>query len=75
MVTRRNALMTSNVSDPLGKKQNRLFRDYFDLDKQRIETEMFKLQRSQSLTTWALLAVAAVVGAATVVSIVIALLN
>ena len=44
-----------------------LFREYFDLDRQRIDSEMLKLQRSQRLATWASFAVAAVVGAATVV--------
>jgi hypothetical protein len=51
----------------------RLFREYQDLDKTRIENEMLALQRSQSLATWASFSVAAVVGIATVVSTVIAL--
>ncbi len=57
------------------EEAERLFREYHDLDKRRIESEMLELQRSQRLATWASFAVAAVVGAATVVSTVIALLE
>ena len=53
----------------------RLFREYFEMDKGRIESEVLKLQRSQKLATWASFIVAAVVGAATVVNIVVALLR
>jgi len=51
----------------------RLFREYQDLEKTRIETEMLAMQRSQTLATWASFSVAAVVGIATVVSTAIAL--
>lgn len=53
----------------------RLFREYYDLDRRNIELEMIKLQRSQQLATWASFFVAVVVGLATVVSTFIALLN
>jgi len=53
----------------------RLFREYHDLDRQKIELEMLELQRSQRLATWASFSVAAVVGCATVVQIVAALLR
>lgn len=55
------------------EEAERLFREYHDLDRQQVETEMLELQRSQRLATWASFAVAAVVGATTVVSIVVAL--
>jgi hypothetical protein len=51
----------------------RLFREYHDLDRQHMESEMIELQRSQRLATWASFAVAAVVGLATIVSTVVAL--
>ncbi len=51
----------------------RLFREYHDLDRQHMESEMLELQRSQRLATWASFAVAAVVGLATIVSTVVAL--
>ena len=53
----------------------RLFREYHDIDRQYIQSEMLKLQRSQRLATWASFAVAAVVGAATIVNIVVGLLK
>lgn len=51
----------------------RFFQEYHDLDKRDIELKMLELQRSQRLATWASFAVAAVVGAATVVSTLVAL--
>jgi hypothetical protein len=51
----------------------RLFREYYDLDRRDTEIKMLALQRSQRLATWASFAVAAVVGLATVVSTVVAL--
>ena len=51
----------------------RLFREYHELDRRQIESEMLDLQRSQRLATWASFAVAAVVGAATVLSTIITL--
>ena len=51
----------------------RLFREYHDLDRRDMELKMLELQRSQRLATWASFAVAAVVGLATVVSILVAL--
>jgi len=51
----------------------RLFREYNDLDRRDIESKLLDLQRSQRLATWASFAVAAVVGLATVVSILVAL--
>ncbi|GJL66957.1 MAG: hypothetical protein NPIRA05_19280 [Nitrospirales bacterium] len=53
----------------------RLFREYHALDRSYIEDEMLKLQRSQRLATWASFAVAAVVGLATIVSIITDLLT
>ena len=51
----------------------RLFREYHDLDRREMEIKLYELQRSQRLATWASFAVAAVVGLATVVSILVAL--
>lgn len=51
----------------------RIFREYHDLERRDMEFKMLKLQRSQTLATWASFAVAAVVGLATVVSTLIAL--
>jgi len=53
----------------------RLFQEYHDLDRRDIELKMLGLQRSQRLATWASFAVAAVVGVATIVSTVVALLK
>jgi hypothetical protein len=53
----------------------RLFREYHDLDRQHIEHEILGVQRSQTLATWASFAVAAVVGIATVVQILVVLLR
>jgi len=51
----------------------RLFQEYHDLDRREMELKMLDLQRSQQMATWASFAVAAVVGLATVVSILVAL--
>jgi hypothetical protein len=47
----------------------RLFREYFDLNRRDTELKMFELQRSQRMAAWASFAVAAVVGLATIVSL------
>jgi len=57
------------------EEAERLFRGYHDLDRKEIEVKMLKLQKSQHLATWASFAVAAVVGIATCVSIVVSLLG
>lgn len=54
---------------------DRLFQEYHDLDRRDMELKMLELQRSQRLATWASFAVAAVVGVATIVSTVAALLK
>jgi len=51
----------------------KMFREYNELYRQHLETEMLKLQRSQRLATWASFAVAAVVGIATLVQVVVSL--
>ncbi len=51
----------------------RLFQEYHDLDRRDMEFKMLKLQHSQKLATWASLAVAAVVGIATIIGTLIAL--
>jgi hypothetical protein len=53
----------------------RLLHEYNDLDRRQIQSEMLHLQRSQRLATWASFSVAAAVGIATVVNIVVALLK
>ena len=53
----------------------RLFREYHDLDRRDLELMMLKLQRSQQRATWASFIVAAVVGLATVISILVALFS
>lgn len=53
----------------------RLFQEYYDLDRRDIELKMLQLQRSQRLATWASFAVAAVVGVATIVSTAVTLLK
>lgn len=54
---------------------DRLFQEYHDLDRRDMELKMLELQRSQRLATWASFAVAAVVGVATIVSTIVALLK
>lgn len=61
--------------DSTRAEAERLFREYHDLDRQHIQSEMLELQRSQRLATWASFAVAAVVGIATIVNTVVALLK
>jgi hypothetical protein len=53
----------------------RFFQEYHDLDRRDIEVKMLELQRSQRLATWASFAVAAVVGVATIVGTLVALLK
>ena len=48
------------------EESERLFRQYQDIERSRIQDEMLALQRSQRLATWASFAVAAVVGTATI---------
>ena len=50
-------------------ESERLFKEYYDLDRQQNELRILKLQRSQSIATWASFAVAAAVGIATVLQI------
>ncbi len=50
-----------------------LFREYQQIDRRAIDLEMMQLQRSQRLAAWCSLAVAFVVGLATIVSIIIAI--
>lgn len=57
------------------EEAERLFREYHDLDRKEIEVKMLKLQKSQHLATWASFVVAAVVGIATCVSIIVSLLG
>jgi hypothetical protein len=54
---------------------DRLFAEYDDLDRRSLQRTMLELQRSQHRATWASFAVAAVVGTATVLSVVVALIN
>jgi hypothetical protein len=54
---------------------DRLFREYYDIDKRHIESEMLKLQRSQRLATWASFFVAAAVAIATIINIFVILLK
>ena len=51
----------------------RLFREYHEIDRRFIDHQMLSLQRSQRLAAWCSFTVAAVVGAATVISIAVAL--
>ena len=51
----------------------RLFREYYDLDRRNMELKMMKLQHSQQLATWASFLVAAIVGLATIISTLFAL--
>lgn len=62
-----------HLLDSARLEAERLFREYHDLDRREIDRRMLELQRSQRLATWASFAVAALVGLATVVSIVVAL--
>lgn len=54
---------------------DRLFQEYHDLERREMESKILELQRSQRLATWASFTVAAVVGIATIVSTVVALLR
>lgn len=57
------------------EEAERLYREYNDLDRSLIDEEMISLQRSQKYATWASFVVAAAVGIATIVQIVIALIK
>jgi hypothetical protein len=48
----------------------RRFREYQDLERQHTQRQMLQLQRSQQLATWASFCVAAAVGVATIVGII-----
>ncbi len=54
---------------------NKLYREYNDIERRRIEFKMLDLQRSQRLASWASFVVAAAVGLATIDNIVVALLK
>jgi hypothetical protein len=51
-------------------ESDHLFREYQDLDRRFLQEQMLRLQQSQRLATWASFSVAAVVGLATIASIV-----
>lgn len=55
------------------REAERLFREYHELDRRLIDDQMLRLQRSQRTAAWCSVAVAVVVDAATVISIVVAL--
>ena len=57
------------------EEAERLYREYNDLDRSLIDEEMLALQRSQKRATWASFVVAAAVGIATIVQIVLALIK
>lgn len=57
------------------EEAERLYREYNDLDRSLIDEEMLFLQRSQKHVTWASFIVAAAVGIASIVQIIIALLK
>lgn len=48
----------------------RLYREYQDLERRHTQQQMLQLQRSQQLATWASFCVAAAVGVATIVGII-----
>jgi hypothetical protein len=51
----------------------RRFREYEDLERARTQREMLRLQRSQQLATWGSFCVAAAVGIATIVQVVLSI--
>ena len=55
------------------EEADRLYREYSDLDRIRIDNELLTLQRSQRFATWASFALAFAVGAATIVHVIVAL--
>ncbi len=57
------------------EEAERLYQEYIDIDRRRIDEEMLSLQRSQKYATWASFAVAAAVGIATIVQLVMAIKN
>ena len=61
--------------ESLRAEAERLFREYQEIDRRLIGHQMMELQRSQRLAAWCSFGVAAVVGVATVASIVEALLS
>ncbi len=61
--------------DVARREADRLFREYEELDRRMVNWQLLKLQRSQQPATWASFVVAAVVGTATIVSVVVALLK
>jgi len=59
--------------DSARREAERLFREYNELYRRLMEGEMLALQRSQRTATWASFFVAAVVGLATVVQVIVLL--
>jgi hypothetical protein len=53
------------------REAERLYQEYQDLERGYTQQQMLRLQRSQELATWASFAVAAVVGVATIASVII----
>ena len=59
--------------DSARREADRLFHEYNDLDRRATGRQLLELQRSQQRATWASFAVAAVVGGATIVSVLVSL--
>lgn len=57
------------------EEAERLYREYNDLDRARVDAQILQLQRSQKLATWASFVVAAAVGIATIVQVVVNLVK
>lgn len=55
------------------REAERRFREYEDLERSHTQREMLRLQRSQQIATWASFCVAAAVGVATIVQVVVSL--
>lgn len=54
---------------------NRLFHEYDELERRNTGRQLLEIQRSQQRATWASFATAAVVGAATIIGLVVAMLK
>ena len=77
----------SGYGDPMAESQarysvevakseaNRLMQEYHDLDRRLIDSKISKLQKSQTLATWASFAIAFVVGLTTIVTSIIQLMG
>lgn len=59
--------------DSARREADRLFHEYNDLERRETGRQLLALQRSQQRATWASFAVAAVVGGATLVSVLVSL--